>query len=337
MPQMTALGGEARSARGRAHPNVALVKYWGKRDARLNLPSVGSISVTLDGLWTEVRVRESEADGDTYWVNGQPVIGEAAAQLFQNLEVLRAELGLGVRFCVEATSNFPVASGLASSASTGAALTVAVAAFCTRELSARELSILARRGSGSAARSIFGGFVEWHSGTASDGSDSFAEQLASPEAWPLGIVVAITDRQPKAVGSRAGMRHAQTSPFFAAWVTTQDADLAAARQAIAQRDLEHLGTVAEHNCLKMHGVALTAQPSLLYWKPGTLAAMDTVRGLRRRGILAYFTIDAGPQVKVLCHLRDCPTVADALRDTPGVLEVMCSQPGPGARVLEVVA
>ncbi|GIW44535.1 MAG: diphosphomevalonate decarboxylase [Candidatus Binatia bacterium] len=325
----------ARFARAVAHPNVALVKYWGKRDPQLNLPSVGSISLTLGGLETEVTVEPTKAGADEYWSNGHRVTGEPFRNISSFLRIFRDLFGLGEHLKVVSRSNFPVAAGLASSASTYAALTLALATYYRLDVSAQELSVLARRGSGSACRSLWGGFVEWYPGERPDGKDSYAAPLPWPASWPIAVVVAITDPQPKATASRSGMQRALTSPFFRAWVASQEEDLNEARQAIALGDLERLGTVAERNCLKMHAVALSGDPPLCYWRPGTIAAMETVRALRASGIPAYFTIDAGPQVKVLCARAHTSPVADALRGTPGVRQVLVSWPGDDARVLEV--
>jgi diphosphomevalonate decarboxylase len=202
------------------------------------------------------------------------------------------------------------------------------------ELSAEQLSIVARRGSGSAARSVLGGFVEWLAGELSDGSDSYAVPLAAPAHWDLGLVIAIADEGPKAVGSGAGMAHSvKRSPFFPAWLEGHDDDLESVRSGVLARDLGAVGEAMEHNCLKMHAVALAARPPLLYWKPATLAVMQRVRELRLEGLAAYFTIDAGPQVKVLCRIADRDAVADALRRVPGVLRVVLSKPGAAAQLV----
>jgi diphosphomevalonate decarboxylase len=199
---------------------------------------------------------------------------------------------------------------------------------------ARELSILARRGSGSAARSLFGGVVELHRGTRPDGTDSFATPLLGPDDWPLRVVVAITDTQPKLVTSTTGMGEtASSSPFYPAWVATAEDDLAGARAAIAARDFERLGELTEYSCLKLHSIMLTTRPALLYWNAATVAAIHAVRDLRGSGIPVYFTIDAGPQLKALCLPEDARAVADALAAVPGVRETRISALGSGARLV----
>ena len=203
---------------------------------------------------------------------------------------------------VTSRNNFPTGAGLASSASGFAALVRAAEAALDLDLSPRERSVVARIGSGSAARSVFGGFVEMHAGTAPDGNDSFAEPLLDAREWPLEVVIAVTAKGEKEIGSRTGMtRSAESSPYYSAWVAGQPPDLAAARAAIRARDFTALADVAEHNCLKMHAAALAARPPLVYWNGATVECLHTVRQLRAAGVPAFFTIDAGPQLKAVCQ------------------------------------
>lgn len=322
-------------ALAKANANVALAKYWGKRDERLNLPYTGSISVTLDGLETHASVRPLDSGGDRIILSGVEAEPREAARISRFLDLTRAAGRQHTGAEVEISSNFPVAAGIASSASTFAALAVAAAAAYELRLSEHELSILARRGSGSACRSLFAGFAEWFVGQAPDGSDSYAAQLATPEHWQLGVVVAVTDPRPKAVGSREGMAQAVSrSPLFSAWVDTHKADLDDIRDGVRERDLARIGHAAEHNCLKMHAVSLAAQPPLIYWRPATLAVIERVRQLREEGVDAYFTIDAGPQVKVICPIAQRAAVAETLGAVSGVQRVLLSAPGPAPQLLE---
>jgi len=324
--------GEDRTATARAHSNIALIKYWGKRDAELNTPAVGSISLTLDALSTDTRVSfRSELKQDEFWLAETRTDAIRVSKL---LDIVRDSAGLASRAVVESTNNFPTAAGLASSASGFAALAVAASAAAGLSLDTRELSILARRGSGSAARSLFGGIVELHAGNRPDGLDSFAEPVLAPDVWPLTVVIAITELGQKSVNSTTGMGgSALTSPFYPAWVETGEDDLAAMRLAIASRDFEQLGQLAEYSCLKMHGLMMSTRPALLYWNAGTMAAMQAVLELRTSGIPVYFTIDAGPQVKALCLPEHARTVADALGRVIGVHETRTSALGGGARLL----
>jgi len=318
----------------RSNVNVALVKYWGKRDASLNLPATGSISLTLDRLSVEADVGFGEAPIDDLTIDGEPARGAERERLVDFLDVLRHEAARTERARVVTRSRVPRGAGLASSAAAFAALALAGSRAAGLRLEPPALSALARRGSGSAARSIFGGFVEWHRGEHPDGSDSFAEPLLAPADWDLRVVVALVSMEAKKVSSRDGMARAAASPFYPAWVAGAEDDLAEARAAVRARDLEALGQLAEHSALKMHAVGLASRPPLVYWRGATVECVHRVWALRAEGTPAFITIDAGPQVKVLCQPADAPCVALALESVPGVARVVTSAPGAGAEVLE---
>lgn len=331
-PRAVVLG--EHCALAQAQPNIALVKYWGKRDAALNLPVVGSISITLDALWTRTRVSfEPGLEQDQVSLNGRSDAAEAR-RVSAGLDLLRQRAGVNWRARVDSRNNFPTAAGLASSASGFAALIQAGAQALRLDLGDDEKSVLARRCSGSAARSIFGGYVEWAHGRLADGSDSVASPLLDAAAWPLRVAVAITSTAAKEIGSSEGMRRtAQTSPYQSAWIDTQEADLAAARSAILARDFAALAAVSEHSCLKMHALALAAQPGLLYWNGASVECMRRVRALRGQGVPVFFTVDAGPQVKAVCEPAAVEQVKAALREVPGVLDVVETGLGGGVRDL----
>jgi diphosphomevalonate decarboxylase len=320
-------------ARARAGANFALIKDWGKADARLNVPAVGSISITLEALFTETTVElASGAASDELTLNGKRR-DEDLPKISACLDLLRRKAGFTPRVRVASRNNFPTGAGLASSASGFAALVRAAEAAFGLDLSPRERSIFARQGSGSAARSIFGGFVEMYAGSAADGTDSFAEPLLEARAWPLEVVIAVTAKGEKEIGSRSGMmRSATSSPHYAAWVAEQPPDLAAARAAIRARDFGVLAELAEHNCLKMHAAALAARPPLVYWNGATVECLHAVRRLRAGGVPVFFTIDAGPQLKAVCAPGARAAVEDALRAVPGVLELLTRALGPGAEL-----
>jgi diphosphomevalonate decarboxylase len=323
----------SRRATARAGANFALVKYWGKTDALLNVPAVGSISITLAALYTETTVEVVPGlVTDELTLDGRRR-DEDVAKISACVDLLRRIAGTDARVRVTSRNSFPTGAGLASSASGFAALVRAAEGALGLTLGARERSILARQGSGSAARSIFGGFVEMHAGTAADGSDSFAEPLLAAAEWPLEVVIAVTSMAEKEIGSRSGMqRSASSSPYYAAWVGGQPPDLAAARAAIQARDFAALAEVAEHNCLKMHAAALAARPPLLYWNGATVECLHAVRRLRAAGAPVFFTIDAGPQLKAVCAPGASSEVERALREVPGVLDVLNSALGPGAEL-----
>lgn len=311
-----------------ANPNLALVKYWGKADETARHPAGPSLSVTLDSLVTLAGI---EIDGclQEDRVDGLPPAAAAKVRTF--LDRFRARFRIAWHAHVVLASNFPVAAGLASSASTFAALAKAAVAAARIEIDASELAAVARLGSGSACRSVYGGFVEWRP----EGGGSVVEPVAAKDHWALKILVAVTSDRPKAVGSSEGMkRTAATSPYYRAWIESGAEDLASVREAILRRDVERLGATAERNCLRMHAAAMAADPPLLYWEPATLAVMRRVWELRERGTAAYFTIDAGPQVKVLCEADVAQTVRAAITGVPGVLGVIASQPGDPPRVVE---
>ncbi|HET7312980.1 diphosphomevalonate decarboxylase [Salinisphaera sp.] len=318
-------------ATARAHSNIALIKYWGKRRGPRNLPAVGSISVTLDALYTDTTVVfDSALDADRAELDGRPA---DAARLTAFLDLVRERAEIDTRASIVSANNFPTGAGLASSASGFAALALAASTAAGLELDPRELSILARQGSGSAARSIFGGFAEMYRGEQDDGSDAFAEPMLAPADWPLEIVVAVTDLAAKAVNSSIGMSHLdRRSDYYGAWVEHSEGDLAAMREAITARDLETVGALTEMSCLKLHGLMMSTRPGLIYWNPATVAAIQAVRGLRAAGIPVYFTIDAGPQVKALCAPGHGEAVARELESVPGVLETRRSALGPAARL-----
>lgn len=318
-----------------AQPNIALIKYWGKRDTALNLPATGSLSVTLDSLWTRTRVEfEASLKRDELRLNDAPSPA-AQARVSACLDSLRALAGVDKRARIETHNNFPTAAGLASSASGFAALVVAASAALDLKLDRRILSSLARRGSGSAARSLFGGYVLLTTRRSGSGLDATPRSLLPGKDWPLDVVIAITSRDTKPVGSRAGMEISRrTSPFYAEWVANADADLAIAQAAVLAHDFAALAAVSEHNCLKMHAVMMSSRPPLVYWNAATLECMHRIRALRERdSVRVFFTIDAGPQVKAVCVPEDAERVAKALAEVPGVATVLRSRLGEGARLL----
>lgn len=319
-------------AAARAHANIALIKYWGKRDSALNLPATGSISVTLDALHSETRICFDPGlatDQVALESGGDP------DRVSKFLDRVRALAGIDTRADVRSRNNFPTGAGLASSASGFAALALAACRAAGIDPSPAELSALARQGSGSAARSLYGGFVEMQRGRDDrTGADAHAVPLLAAPEWPLAVVVAIIDTGTKAIGSTEGMtRTAASSPFYDAWVSSAEADLTAMRAAIEARDFERVGELTEHSCLKMHATMLGAWPGLIYWQPATLAVWQTLADLRAGGLPVYGTIDAGPQVKALCRVGDADTVAAELAGVPGARDVRISGLGPDAHLI----
>ncbi|MBI5526404.1 MAG: diphosphomevalonate decarboxylase [Deltaproteobacteria bacterium] len=322
-------------SKARARTNIALVKYWGKRDGALNLPAVGSISMTLSSLHTTTEVGfDTRLSEDTVVINGRPAQGRERERVCAVLDVVRQTAGAGHRAAVRTENNFPTASGLASSASGFAALAAAAARAAGLELPVSELSRLARLGSGSAPRSILGGFVELPAGVLADGSDCVPREILPPDAWDVRLLVAVNGRAEKAVGSTEGMERTKgTSPYYRQWVETHAADMQAAADAIRARGIARLGAVVESSCFKMHASMMAATPPILYWNGATVEVIRTVRDLRNAGLDAYVTIDAGPHVKVLCPAAQSSEIADRIAKVDGVERVIVERPGPGVEIL----
>ena len=285
-----------------APANIALAKYWGKRDRALNLPMNGSLSISLGTLGTHTTIRAAADDRIT--LNGTDATPDSALyrRTFAFIDLWRR--GDPQPLHVETTNTIPTAAGLASSASGFAALTLALARYWQLDLADSDLSAIARLGSGSAARSLWHGFVKWERGTRDDGRDSIAAPITSD--WQeLRIALVEIDGGAKKTASGAGMNHTTaTSPLYAAWPETAAADLAAIEAAIHARDFSALGSVAEANALAMHATMLAARPALCYLQAQTLTTLHRLWQARAEGLEIYATIDAGPNVKILCHARD---------------------------------
>lgn len=319
-----------------AHSNLALVKYWGKRNSALNLPAVGSISITLADLTTRTTVQfDSQFDRDTLMLNGVRTEAGKEKKVHAFLDIVRQQAKIKHFARVTSENNYPTGAGLASSASGFAALALASTQAAQLSLSPEQLSVLARRGSGSAARSIFGGFVEMKAGQKPDGTDSYAVELADENHWGINIIIAITTDQEKQIGSTEGMNQtALTSPFYTDWISSSKQDLNEMRSAIAAKDFQKLGEISEHSCLKMHGLAMSAKPGIVYWNATTISIIDFVRELRRKNLQCYFSIDAGPQVKIICLPNDAEKLENLVNNIPGVKRTIRTSLGPGAKLIE---
>jgi diphosphomevalonate decarboxylase len=313
----------------RAHANIALAKYWGKADVARNLPAVPSLSLTLDGMRTTTEVTFlPELAADELTLGGSPQQGKTLARASKLLNEVRGLARLKSFARVRSHNDFPTASGLASSASGFAALALAATRALGLELPEARVSALARAASASAARSLFGGYVELHA------SAEAAERVAGPEHWPLTMLVAVTSEAAKDTGSTDGMQHtARTSPYYPSWVSDAPRLFGEVKAAVLSKDFARLAPAVEQSALAMHASMLAADPALIYFRPATLAVIEVVRGLRKAGTPACFTIDAGPHVKVLVEPHDAAAVRLALSAIDGVLRVLESAPGPDAQLL----
>ena len=313
----------------RAHTNIALIKYWGKANQSLRLPLMSSLSMTLDQFYTDTKV--SADPKNQFWLNGVEQSGHSYQRVFSFLKLLQEKFDVKGNLKVESVNHVPTAAGLASSSSAFAAL---AGAFCVHygiNLSAVELSRLARLGSGSASRSIYGGFAIWQKGT--DNESSYAYALDEKPQMDLQLLVVELDKNPKELSSTQGMKQAQTSPFFRPWLERNQAELAQMVAAIKANDFSKLGSLAELNACEMHAVNLTAQPGFTYFEPATIKAIKLVADLRRLGIECYFTIDAGPNIKILSQLKNVKDITNRFVSEFHNVNIINASFGPGISCL----
>ncbi len=329
--------GSSRLATAIAHPNIALAKYWGKRGGRGNYPAVPSLSVTLAGLATRTTVTFDPAlQRDELVLDGLEASHATLARTAGLLHAVRAHAGIASFARVTSANDFPTASGLASSASGFAALALAATHAAGLDWSAERVSDLARRASASAARSLFGGFVELAEGPRAPSGDELlaARQVAPPSHIDLAVLVCITTEAPKSVASTIGMLETQKkSPYWSAWRGEAARLCTCIREALERRDFHALGELSESSALAMHACAMAA--GVIYVSGSTLDVIARVRALRGEGIGAYATMDAGPHVKVLVQEKDVPSAKAKLGVLPAVNRILEARPGDGARICEV--
>lgn len=301
------------SGKARAHTNIALIKYWGKADETYIIPMNNSLSVTLDRFYTETKVTFDESyDKDTLILNGEVVAENEAVKISKFMDIVRELGGTSAHAYIESENYVPTAAGLASSASAYAALAAACDKALNLGLTGKALSRLARRGSGSASRSIYGGFVEWEKGHDDATSYSFPVEADNWEN-DLAMIFVVINSKSKKVSSRAGMSLTRdTSRFYQYWLDYVDEDITAVKHAINQKDFKQLGEVIEANGLRMHATNLGAQPPFTYMVDDSYLVMDIVHQCREAGYPCYFTMDAGPNVKILVEKKNQQAVIDAL-------------------------
>lgn len=318
-----------------ANANIALVKYWGKRDDKLILPQNSSISMTCNGMETKTTVEFSSKHKRDHIIINDEELKKDEKDILGHLDRIRKLAKINEKAKIISESNFPVAAGLASSASGFASLTLAATKAAGLNLSKKDLTILTRQGSGSASRSIYGGFVEWHRGMREDGGDSYAEQIADKNHWPeFRMITTIVTESKKKVSSRAGMKQTvDTSKYYKGWLEEVDEDLKAVRESILNKDFTILGETAEYNALKMHALMISTKPSIIYWQPATVEVIHLVQHMRDQGLECYFTIDAGPNVKVICLQKNEKEINSQLLNLPGVKRTILCTPGDDAKVI----
>lgn len=314
-----------------ASPNIALIKYWGKYDYSLNLPLNNNISMTLDKLKTTTTVEFSEKyKKDSLVLNKREE--ENIERVERVLNEVRRLAGIKEKARVASDNNFPTGAGLASSSSGFSALALAASKAAGLNLNKKELSILARLGSGSACRSVYGGFVEWLAGKSSE--ESYAIQLAKPDYWDLRMLVSIIKEEKKEVSSTKGHALAKNNPFLETRLKILDKYLKDVRNGIKEKDFTKVGKAAEFDCISMHVTMMTSDPMLLYWTTGTVRVIHAVKRWREEGLECYFTIDAGPNVKVMCMPKDVREIEKRLREIKGVKDVIENRPGEDAKIID---
>ncbi len=319
-------------ATAQAYSNIAFIKYWGNADESLRLPSNPSMSMNLEGVTTVTSVVWGDEPGaDTLSINGAAADPKATQRVSHHLEAIRRRLGVEVRADVTSENNFPMGAGIASSASSFAALTLAAVTAAGAILSERELSCIARLGSGSASRSIPAGYVEWCTGDTHE--ESAAYTIASASHWDLVDVVGIISTGHKDVGSREGHGTALSSDYQSTRVASAPARLERCKEALFGRDFVKFAEVVEHDSNMMHAVMMTSHPALFYWRPASLLLMESVRRWRSEGLSVCYTLDAGPNVHCLTTAQDADEVERRVRSLAGVQNALRARVGGGATVV----
>lgn len=319
-----------------APTNIAFTKYWGKKDEILRLPENGSVSMSLSNLLTTTTVEFSpNYQKDEIIINGGGVEDGEAERVIKHLDRVRSLAshleGGNVKAKVVSNNNFPVGTGLSSSASGFAALTLAASAAANLRLGEKELSILARQGSGSACRSIPSGFVEWLDGDTSE--TSYATQIYPPTYWDIADVVAIVSSGKKEVSSTVGQQSATSSPFMALRVSRMREKNEKVKKLMAEKNFKEFGELVEQDALELHSIMLTQYPPLIYWTPGTLQIMKLCSHWRKDGVPVYFTINTGQDIHLICEQKDVDKVVEKLHELGDVVkDIIINTPGDGTRL-----
>ncbi len=317
-------------ATAKAPANIAFIKFWGKKDSKLNIPFSNTLSVSLDNVFTITTVEFSkEFKKDSIEIDGEKKLAEQD-RLMNHLDNIRKVAKTDLKARVVSKNNFPNSSGLASSASGFAALSLAGTTALGLNLSEKELSALARLGSGSAARSIPGGFVEWNQGTSH--KSSYAHTIFPADHWDLSAIIVMITSEKKDVSTTKGHGITTTSPFFKLRIKNLPARVAKMKKAIKERDIISFGEILEEECLEFVTMSLTANPYIIYWEPATIRIMKECKKLRDQGLTPYFTMDAGPQPVIYCLKKDAKKISDKLSKTEGVIKTIICNPSAGAKI-----
>lgn len=296
--------------KAKANANIALIKYWGKENEELIIPNTSSLSLSLEALYTETIVSFIDSDKDKFYLNDQEQGEDELEKISKYIDLFRDLAKNNKRVLVKSYNHVPTAAGLASSASAYAALATALNALFETKLNKKELSIMARRGSGSASRSIYGGIVEWKKGY--DNESSYAEKIVNP-GLEMAMIIVLVNKNKKAISSRQAMKKTMaTSPLYQSYINHSKKDLEAIKEAIKNKDFNKVGEITEHNAMQMHATIISSNPPIIYFEEDSIKAINKVRELRSKGIPAYFTMDAGPNVKILIQKSDAKKAMEEL-------------------------
>ena len=316
----------------RAYTNIALIKYWGKKNQTLKLPYTNSLSLTLDRFYTDTKATIIDRDEDVIYLNNTLLTHTQNKRIVNYLNTIRQFYSFNEHFRIDSVNHVPTSAGFASSASGFAALAAAINSSKNLQLDRRHLSILARNGSGSASRSIYGGFVEWNAGT--DNESSYAEPIDETPDIDIAILSVVINSQQKKISSTVGMENSvKSSPFYSNWVTLVASEIKEIKQAIAKKDVAKIGEISEHNAMSMHALTLSANPPFTYFAPETLRILQIIQQLRQKGILAYATIDAGPNVKIICTKNSIKTVQKYIEETISNVTCVVANIGSGIQYI----
>lgn len=320
-------------ATAEAPANIAFIKYWGNADANLRIPYHNTISMNISGATTTTTVEfTSSLSADEVFLGGNKIDGAGAERVSAVLSHIRKMSGSKQYARVTSSNSFPTGAGIASSASGFAALAVAAASAAGLSLTEKELSTVARLGSGSATRSVPDGFVEWVAGNSHE--TSAAHTLYAPEYWDIVDVITVVDASEKKVSSTLGHSLAQTSMLYKGRLASMNQKVEELKRAMTDKDFARFGEIVEEESFNMHAIMMTSQPSVLYWTPVTVRVLQALRVWREEGLLAYATLDAGANVHVLVQGADVAEVEKRLKSLEGVKKTILGRPTRGAHLVK---
>lgn len=303
--------------KAKAHANIALIKYWGKEDEDLIIPNNNSLSMTLENLYTETIVNFSDSNKDLFYLDNNLQDEKETAKISKYIDIFRKLVSSDKRVEIHSFNHVPTAAGLASSASGFAALSAALNSLFELNYDKENLTKLARLGSGSASRSIYGGFVEWIKGK--DHETSFAKKIDDGD-FDIAMIILVLNEEKKDISSRKAMKQTvETSPLYQSFVESSKKDIIAIKKAIKDRDIDEIGKIAEHNAMKMHATMLGSNPPIIYFKEKSIQAINKVKELRKMGFSVYYTMDAGPNVKLIVRKTEVDKIIKELKEFDNII------------------